>query len=356
MIIRNAICTILLALFLQLVVCSVVNGQAVDQMQKSAETLASTIRKAGVKKIAVVPLLFVEDRGAEQKARENAEFDSDIKIERARPILSASLDSLRLAEQMQDFLSQAGQGDFGIVPAEDLLERLNEAKNNTEYLKPSSKDLAAILNPEGDIDALVVGTIRKKFAEINHLNGGTILGPEQVGYDWQVLDLSKRTILVSALNEPNYGSLAEAVYNGLSLEYFRYQNGRLTCLLDYQPKDRKDIPLRPSEPEALFNDGYIFSSRVHPLLNPNCPLKVQYGVADRILPVQFAAFEGFDGPQVLPHAVINLEPGDEPVIRVSNTLSKRVIVAVFVDGINILGKKRFLMSHVMHGFLNRMRR
>jgi hypothetical protein len=327
-------------------------GQGVDTIQETAEKLATALRKNGRKKVAVLPLLFVEDKTKEQKARDNAMFAPDTKIELTEKILSASKDSIRLAEQMQTYLSQASQGDFGVVPSEDLLERLNTAKGDTRKLTPTGKDLAALVNPAGDIDAYIVGTIQRQFEETkNDLVDRTILGPELTGCEWKVMDPSNRTLLVSDVNEPNCKSMAEAVYNGLSAEYFRYQNGRLTCLLEYRQEDRKDVPLLPSDAHVLYNKGYGLNSLVHPLINSNCPFKVQFEVGDRILPVYIAESKPFRSPVILSDVVINLEPGDEPVIRVTNTLGQRVMIAVFVDGVNILGKVRELPDESCRGWV-----
>lgn len=325
--------------------------QVVPPIQQSADSIASALRKADRKKVAVLPLLFLEDKSKEQRARERAEYDSETKVEEARPVLSISRDSLRLAEQMQAYLSQSGRGDFRVVPTDELMDRLGEQKGTIGKLKPTFKELNSLVNPEGDIDAYVVGILRKELDEVKHVNGGFVLGPEQVGCEWKVMDTGDRTLIVSKVNEPNYISLAEAVYNGLSMEFFRYQNGRLTCLLDYQQKDRKDVPLLPSDAEVLYSKGSISTSRVHPLLNPNCPLKVQFSVDDRVLPIHVAESNVFGGPAILPHVVVNMEPGDEPVIRVSNTLPHRVIVAVFVDGVNVLGKARELPDQNCHSWV-----
>ncbi|MFN6127536.1 MAG: hypothetical protein ACK494_01390 [Planctomycetota bacterium] len=309
-------------------------------MKNSASELADKLRKLGVKKVAVLPLAFVEDRAAEQVARTRNQVNAKSGGAIPGTVLSASMNSLRVAEEMQRYLSEAGRGDFGLVPAEDLFERLSTEKLKLRDVTPTSKDLIKIVNPAGDIEALVVNTLRNFHDEIQGGVGNVLLGPEQNAYEWSLLSCSDRTILASRSVAPKYVSLAEAVYGGLSVEYFRYQNGRLTSLLAHQQNERKDLPLLPSDPEALYNKDYIFTSRVHPLLNPNCPFKVDFLVNDRVLPVLVAETKTFAGPEILSPVVINLEPGDEPTIRVANTSAQQVMVAVFVDGVNVLGKVR----------------
>ncbi len=329
---------------------AMVFGQSHQPMQESAARLAATLRKSGLKKVAVVPLAFVIDQSKEQARRAGYQDEQTVQAIAVRPTLSASQDSLRVAEQMQRCLSEAGEGELALVPSEDLFGRLSAANDRTRELTPTGKELAGIVNPEGDIEALVVGTVRKFHEEsMSEAAGNTYLHlqPEQKSYEWSVIKLSDRTILDSKTIDSGYISLADAVYNGLSAEYFRYQsNGRLQCLLDYRQQDRKDLPLRPSDPEVLFDKN----GAVHPVINPYCPFKVQFLANDRVLPVyvataQVTLWNGRTTEKktiILNAAAINLEPGEEPVIRVSNTCAQRVMVAVFVDGVNILGKAREL--------------
>ena len=328
---------------------AMVFGQSNQPMRESAARLAATLRKSGLKKVAVVPLAFVIDQSAEQRDRVLIKRDKEAPMSFAGPALSGSRDSLMVAEQMQRYLSEAGEGELALVPSEDLFDRLSKANERTAELTPTGNELAGLVNPNGDIEAIVVGTVRKFHEEfVSPANGGKFLKPEQRVFEWSLIKLPERTIIDSESRDTGYVSLAHAVYNGLSAEYFRYQlNGKLQCLLDYYPQDRKDLPLLPSDPEALYSRGFVFNARVHPLINPHCPFKVQFLVKDRVLPVYVATADSFSDRQrtkknIFPHAVVNLEPGEEPVIRVSNTCSQRVMVAVFVDGVNILGKAREL--------------
>ncbi|MFN9915796.1 MAG: hypothetical protein ACK53L_24605, partial [Pirellulaceae bacterium] len=125
-------------------------------MKNSASELADKLRKLGVKKVAVLPLAFVEDRAAEQVARTRNQVNAKSGGAIPGTVLSASMNSLRVAEEMQRYLSEAGRGDFGLVPAEDLFERLSTEKLKLRDVTPTSKDLIKIVNPAGDIEALVV--------------------------------------------------------------------------------------------------------------------------------------------------------------------------------------------------------
>lgn len=323
-------------------------AQESDLMKESAARLADSLRKARAERVAVVPMVFVEDQAAAQRQQQFGNGGPNPGDD--RPVASASSNSLRIAEQMQRYLSQAGSGDFKVVPSEDLVEKLATAKEQVNGLTPTDKRLAQILNPDGKIDALVIGTVRKFHQVLQPNRGGPVLTPEQQAIDWSIIDLSDRTIIGSDVGDAKYESLAEAVYNGLSVEFFRYENGKLRCLLDCKEKDAKDLPLRPSDPLHLFDKDLDFSTRAHPLLNPNCPFKVDFLVGENTLPINVATelTSVWDGRkaqkrrEVLPYAVINLEPGDKPIIRLMNRSQQPVAVAVFVDGLNSLGKVRQL--------------
>ncbi len=323
-------------------------AQESDLMTQSAARLADSLRKARAERVAVVPMVFVEDQAASQRQQQFGNGGPNPSDD--RPVASASSNSLRIAEQMQRYLSQAGSGDFKVVPSEDLVEKLATAKEQVNGLTPTDKRLAQILNPDGKIDALVIGTVRKFHQVLQPNREGPVLTPEQQAIDWSIIDLSDRTIVGSDVGEAKYESLAEAVYNGLSVEYFRYENGKLRCLLDRKEKDAKDLPLRPSDPLLLFDKDLDFSTRAHPLLNPNCPFKVDFLVGENTLPINVATELAavWDGRKaqkrmrVLPYAVINLEPGDKPIVRLKNRSQQRVAVAVFVDGLNTRGKVREL--------------
>jgi hypothetical protein len=335
-------CSWLLGLLVVLIASTAGIGQDNDPMKKSAERLADALRKARAERVAVLPMIFVDDQVAGQGNEQ--------------PVASASNNSLRIAEQMQRYLSQAGNGDFGVVPSEDLVEGLAAAKQELRQITPTDKKLAQILNPDGRLDALVIGTLRKFFQTLPPNQGGGATGLEQQAIDWSIIDLSDRTIIGSEVGQGEYVSLAEAVYHGLSVEYFRYENGKLRYLLDRKEKDAKGLPLRPSDPLILFDEDSNFSSRAHPLLNPNCPFKVDFLVGENTLPINVATqvVSVWDGrkarkaKEVLPYAVINLEPGDKPIIRLKNRSQQNVAVAVFVDGLNSLGKVRELPDEKCH--------
>jgi hypothetical protein len=327
-------------------------GQGTSPMKASANDLADKLRKLNVKKVAVLPITFVEDKSAiqlEQSRNPNRPGNAI-----ANTTLSGSGNSLRVAEEMQRFLAEASMGDFGVVPSDVLFERIElSGLKPTDFSPSDTKNLIKAINSEGDIDAVVVNTLRTFHLELPAQNGSSFLGPKQNSHEWSLLSCSDRTILAAKLDEPKFVSLAEAVYDGLSVEYFRYQNGKLTSLLAYSKNEINNLPLLPSDPMELFDKDFLLESphRVHPILNSNCPFRVDFLINERSLPLLVAESKDFFSGASYSPVMINLEPGEEPSIRIENKSSQQVMVAVFIDGINILGKARQLPDESCRAWL-----
>ena len=141
-------------------------------------------------------------------------------------------------------------------------------------------------------------------------------------------------------SEEEYGveelliGLSDAAYMGESWELRRWSEDGST-LLNVGLEDTGASPK-----SALFGTGPRMEQR-------------QYRWVDRTRPHPLTEGSGFpasvqivvDGKQRPLHAVganqyVALEVDEEPVIRVTNSGSKDVYALVFVDGINVLGKKR----------------
>jgi hypothetical protein len=315
------------------------SAYADDAVKDSAAKLAASIRKAGLQRVAVVPILFVQDdRTNQQKGRLNNNLKATPFDERKA---SVSSESLRIAEEMERYLGTQSGGAFRLVPSIDLYERVDKSKTDLSTLNPRGEALAKLINTNGDIDGMIVGSVKRFYkTRRNNAVGIDEIEDELQSIEWNLIELSNRAIADTAVKENVAVSLAEAVYGGYSAEFFRYEGGKLRCLLDYRPTDRTNVPLSPSESEFLFRADGRAGYPAHPLMNPNCPFKVSFEVDGKALPVTYAIQE-FGFVRVL-DALINLEPGDEPLIRVRNTLPNQVMVAVFLDGVNHLGRRREL--------------
>lgn len=318
----------------------------------AAERLAATIRKVGFDRIAVLPLTFVEDVRDQQIANASSLEQSD-DLPSAQFMLSVSNESRLWAEQMERALGAASEGDFRIVPREELMERLSSAKQNIQKLSPKGDALFELVNPKGDIQGLIVGTEKRAYDQRkSEANGNLFLGAERHDLQWDLIDLADRTIRDAPQGENRLVSLAEEVYRGKSMEYFRYRGEQLQVLLPFQGGKTNELPLKPSDPVELFNKQYsISSNRIHPVFNRSCPFQLEIERDGQPLPITLAvqsstqriAGQGLmKVDEVFPHAFVNLEPGDRPTIKVTNLTSKRVMVGVFLDGVNCLGKQREL--------------
>lgn len=348
-------------------------AQIHENIRVDANVLADSIKKIGAKKVVVVPVVFNSDiRESQWRESKGGSIGNDKQVNTLR--LSVDNKSLLLAEEMERSLAGMSNGDFRLAPSVDIFDELRKNGVGAEDLNPRGKRLAELVNPNGDIQLMVVGTLRRffdvpeiakkpssnkssgSFSSLRdsnvpfHLYDGS-LGPEKQAFEWNLIDLSDRTIRDTPEVDSINVSLADAVYRGLSAEFFRYEGNTLRFLLPYNEKERNDLPLRPSDPEALFDRFSAVRQMVHPIMNSKCPLKVQFEVNGKDRPFhavvsrsqEFLAGTGAKTVErIAPLALVNFEPGESPTIKLTNSSNFRVHVAVHIDGVNIRGKVREL--------------
>ncbi len=345
-------------------------AQIHENIGVDANVLADSIRKIGAKKVVVVPVVFTNDiREAQWRESKGDSSGNDKQVNTLR--LSVDNKTLLLAEEMERSLAGMSNGDFRLTPSVDIFDELRKNGVGAEDLNPRGKRLSELVNPNGDIQLMVVGTLRRFFdvpenkkpnkssrsvsdlrgsgAPFHHYDGS--LGPEKQSLEWNLIDLSDRTIRDTPEVDSINVSLADAVYRGLSVELFRHEGNALRYLLPYNEKDRKDLPLRPSDPEVLFDRSFAVRQMVHPIMNPKCPFKVQFEVDGKERPLQIVVSKNQEFlagigsktvERIAPLALVNFEPGESPAIKLTNSSNVRVHVAVYIDGVNIRGKVREL--------------
>lgn len=141
-------------------------------------------------------------------------------------------------------------------------------------------------------------------------------------------------------SEEEYGveelpiGLSDAAYMGESWELRRWSDDG-TMLLNVGLEDTGASPK-----SALFGTGprmeqrqykWIDRSRPHPLAaGSNFPATIEIAVNGTRRPLKASG----------PNQYVALENGEEPVIKVANVGAKDVYSLIFVDGINVMGKKR----------------
>lgn len=148
-----------------------------------------------------------------------------------------------------------------------------------------------------------------------------------------LVDLDRNSEEEYGIEELQIG-LSDAAYMGESWELRRWSADG-SKLLNVGLEDSGASPK-----SALFGTGprmeqrqykWIDRSRPHPLADgTKFPLSVEVVVNDSSRPLIAATRNQY----------VALEAGEEPVIRVANNGSKDVYALAFVDGINVMGKKR----------------
>lgn len=322
-----------------------VPAQPAEDVKPAAAKLAEAIRKAGLGSVGVLPVVFEEDRPVDGAAAPVARGSDDRPANKA----SASPHARLLVERMEIFLAEAAGGDFRVVPSRRILERIEREPEKAAALASSGDRLGAPLRALGEgVEGVVVGHLVHGRKEDPDADGGLVRTDEILDVAWKLVDLADGSIR-GAATDTRRASLADAVYRGQSGEFFRWEGDRLK-VLHHPAGDRPArFPLGPGEPErSHLPDGV--NRDLNPLLNPNCPYKVGFTVDDVERPV-LIAIDDVGGQTPPPerigaawggHAFLPVEPGETPVITVRNTTGKRAMVAVLVDGVNILGKAREL--------------
>jgi hypothetical protein len=308
--------------------------QAADKtMQKEAEKIAASIVAEDVARVVVLPFMY--------------ETDSTSPADRSPSRdLAVSLPARLYIENFETLLSEASAGRYRVMPSADLIEAFAKNEVLASSLSPTSSTLNRIIGDTGrDVDAVVIGYADKKTIE---LQGSDFTLNESTDIAWKLLDLRDGTFITSA-TQNRISSFADAVYNGLSGEFFRWQGNTLKVLLDHESTDRARIPMSPREAAGKYTNR---NSHLNPLFNINCPYKVAFDVEGNQQPLKIPVGKFRPWSQSAPEnalandfggtAYLPIEPGENLVVRMRNTTQQTARVAMFVDGVNILGKRREL--------------
>lgn len=313
-----------------------------------AEKIAAGIRRAGFQRVVVLPLVIEEDLGAEQIARHNGGAAPAAPSSSAA-LLSASFHSRLLPERMEMALAEAAAGDFSLVPCATLLAALERGGRAPGSRGIGEAEVAGLVAGQGtNAEGLVVGSLKTRFGEAAGPQG-QVLGFSLEDVAWKLVDLRDSTIRAAA-STTAFTSLADAVYRGRSAEFFRWDGERLRVLFAFGQHQKERIPLAPSDGNDL-SARLEANDHINPIINPNCPYKVRFEFDGKpralTIPVDRNPSKIVGGPSKTfadwgGHVFLPIEPGETPVIKLTNDGAKRVMVALFVDGVNVLGKRREL--------------
>jgi hypothetical protein len=132
---------------------------------------------------------------------------------------------------------------------------------------------------------------------------------------------------VAIKNEELPLTIADMAMMGESFELRRWVNGRVDNIA-LTSSDSRMIPVEFSSVSRIGPADV--NSRQHPLSDPSFPFPVQLVVDKQPRSPVFIKGKPY----------VTVDPGEEYSVRVRNNSGKDVYVAVFVDGINVLGKRR----------------
>jgi hypothetical protein len=271
----------------------------------AAERIARQVVDKGYKKVGVLPRFIARKPGGDESL--------------GGPI---GPQSEKFAEDLEDALSTASDGKFLVVPGRQLKKAFEGLKLD-DLADPST--LSKVSERADGLDALVIGNV---------VDGRDLEADGRVGgldVRCQVIDL-KSGGLAGAAREKVSPSLSDGAYMGESWELRRWTDAGLTNV-GFDETGDGGGSVSPFGAGPVYEErqyAMVRRDRPHPLLDPAFPYPVEIVVGSEVrAPVQV------DGK-----LYVALEPGEVYAIRVKNLGPRPIYSAVFVDGINILGKTR----------------
>ncbi len=298
----HAVFTLTAALLLGQTSASSGWGNATPEFAETAGTLRTTIVAKGYKRVGVVSRLTV----ALDATKRDALF------ERLGPIDEFLAETLRAA------LAERSAGRFEVLKRAQAGEVLYDLR--PEDPPERWRELAKKV---GGMDAIVFAHVTDPDDEA--AVAGRRIPPLHVRS--QLIDLQSGKPVGQA-RETLRPSIAGAAYLGDSFELRRWQRGQLTNVALH--KNPTGVPWASAKDfsiEGKYDD--ICRLPRHPLSIAACPFRMSVmvdGVRRRVVYIDRQAY-------------VPLDMGEEYAIHIENHCGNDVYTAVFVDGINILGKQ-----------------
>ena len=286
----------------------VVALSAVGQMHESVpKQLHDAIVRGGYSRVGVLPRFLCREGGREQLGG------------------SIGPEADYVAENLEEALVNQASGQFRVVDGRQMRQAFGKLKIDD---LGNREALAQVAAQVGGLDALVLGVVADRRGS------GDAQRDSPLEIQTRLIDL-KDNSLVSVSKEPTFISLSDAAYMGESWELRRWSGDRLDIV---GLRNATEGPFR-SVKNVLYGTGMAFDralyslirrDRPHPLLDPACAFRMAVVVDGQERPLVSVGTRVYSA----------LDPGDTYWIRIQNRLSRPVYMSVFVDGINILGKKR----------------
>ena len=282
------------------------------QPESAARKLAAEIVEKGYAKVGIMPRFKSRVPGGEDTLGGSIGPQAD-----------------KFAEDLQDDLANLADNRFKVIDGGRIKKAFGsltiEDLNNQSLLAKVAKDV-------GGLDALIVGSVLDE----RDPSGKTNLA--SLDTRCRLIDVRDGSVAGTA-KESVKVTLSEAAYMGESWELRRWTSDGLTNV-------GLDLPAGEA-PEIAFGTGPVYETdqyamirrpTAHPLLDPTFPFPTEIIVdGEARKPVQV-------GDQLY----VALDPGDIYQIAMKNDAPRNVYTAVFVDGINVLGKERESPSSCRH--------
>lgn len=280
-------------------------SQEVQQLDSTLDALAAAIREAGYARVGVAPSFITLPQFAQDA-----------------PVVT-SPHGLYFTSLIQAGLVERRGDAFEVIDADILAAALrDQGIDNVQNLDK----LRTLAEQVGGLDALVIG--KQQWTEQLLEQEAPI---RELHLECKLLDVGTGNVQATRRDQREL-TLADEIYAGESIEVLRRTPRGLLPIgvsSEFFDKASSSIPLHPRAASRHFN-----FMQPHPIPNPNCPYRVTIYVESE--PRQFVYH-----PR-LPDVYVAIEPGETFFVKVQNTTSHKANVAVFVDGFNILDRRREL--------------
>lgn len=297
-------------------------GAATGTPSEVVERLRQSISQKGYQRVGVMPRFVCRDENGRESLQGPNAAHAALFAERIEEELVKSAGS-----RYSVISSLLMQKAFADVSLEDVknLDRLREIAKRVEGL-----------------DALIVGTVADEMiedrrmtrpgmrirCELVEINGGTSGG------------------IVSTDMTLSLGSEA---YRGRSFELRRWMDSELVNLrLNALPFGGAPDPFKDGDFNANIGQSpWDIREGPHPLADPTCPFRLEMLVDERPRPITWI------GRQHDAEPYVDIGLGERYSLRVENRTTRNACVAIFVDGINILGKRRESPGNCLYWILKK---
>lgn len=270
------------------------------------QQMDQAIKDKGYRRVAVLPRFILrDDKGGESLQGQNAALGA------------------MFAEKIEEELLRLSGDRYQVVSGMLVRRALGDATLDDLHDLARLRTLAAKVD---GLDALLVGTVKDDRIPY----GDSSL--QGLGVRGELIEIGSAATGKIAETKMTI-SLGTDAYRGRSFELRRWMGGELVNLrlndLEHDPFKDGDFNPAVGVPPQDVHSG------PHPLADSSCPFRLAIHVDGQARDLTWLKGDGW---QKEPY--VTLRPGERYVIHLENRTDRNACMAVFVDGINLLGKKR----------------